>query len=30
MSVFWGLLGIILGVLWDKLKPHQTTRITTI
>ena len=30
MSVFWGLLGIILGVLWDRLKPHQTTRITTI
>jgi hypothetical protein len=28
MSMFWGLLGITLGAFWDKLKPHQTARIT--
>jgi predicted cobalt transporter CbtA len=30
MSIFWGLLGIILGTLWNRLKPHETTRITTV
>jgi predicted cobalt transporter CbtA len=30
MSIFWGLLGIILGALWDRLKPQETTRITTV
>lgn len=29
MSIFWGLLGIILGSFWDRLKPHETTRLTT-
>jgi predicted cobalt transporter CbtA len=29
MSVFWGLLGIILGAFWDKLKPHETAQIST-
>jgi len=29
MSIFWGLLGVILGTLWDKLKPHQTATIST-
>jgi predicted cobalt transporter CbtA len=28
MSVFWGLLGIILGAFWDKLKPHESARIS--
>jgi predicted cobalt transporter CbtA len=28
MSVFWGLLGIILGTFWDKLKPHETAKVT--
>lgn len=28
MSVFWGLLGIIFGTLWNKLKPHETAKIT--
>ena len=28
MSIFWGLLGIILGTFWDKLKPHESARIT--
>lgn len=28
MIVFWGLLGLILGALWDKTKPHETARIT--
>lgn len=30
MSIFWGLLGIILGAFWDRAKPHETTRITTV
>jgi predicted cobalt transporter CbtA len=29
MSVFWGLLGLILGTLWDKTRPHETARIAT-
>lgn len=28
MSVFWGLLGVILGTFWDKLKPHETAKIS--
>ena len=28
MSVFWGLLGVILGSLWEKLKPHETAKIS--
>jgi predicted cobalt transporter CbtA len=27
MSVFWGLLGMVLGSFWDKLKPHETAEI---
>ena len=30
MSVFWGLLGLILGALWDKTRPHETARIATV
>jgi predicted cobalt transporter CbtA len=30
VSVFWGLLGLILGALWDKTKPHETARIATV
>ena len=29
MSIFWGLLGLILGALWDRAKPHETAQITT-
>jgi predicted cobalt transporter CbtA len=29
MSVFWGLLGIIFGLFWDRFKPHETTKLTT-
>ena len=29
MSIFWGLLGLILGALWDRSKPHETAQITT-
>ena len=29
MSVFWGLLGIILGAFWDRLRPNETAQITT-
>jgi predicted cobalt transporter CbtA len=26
-TMFWGLLGVTFGALWDRLKPHETTRI---
>jgi predicted cobalt transporter CbtA len=29
MTIFWGLLGITLGALWDRLKPHETAQIAT-
>jgi|SRR5690606_6029470 len=28
MAIFWALLGIILGALWDKVRPHETARIS--
>jgi hypothetical protein len=28
MSVFWGVLGATFGTLWNKLKPHETAKIT--
>ncbi|MDQ3851369.1 MAG: CbtA family protein [Thermoproteota archaeon] len=30
MTVFWGLLGIILGAFWDKTKPHEKAKIATV
>jgi predicted cobalt transporter CbtA len=30
MSMFWGLLGIILGAFWDKTKPHERVKIATV
>lgn len=30
MGIFWGILGIALGSLWDKTKPHETAKIATI
>jgi predicted cobalt transporter CbtA len=30
MSIFWGLLGIIFGLFWDRLKPHETAKIATV
>ncbi|MDQ3888443.1 MAG: CbtA family protein [Thermoproteota archaeon] len=30
MSIFWGLLGIILGAFWDKTKPHEKTKVTMV
>jgi predicted cobalt transporter CbtA len=27
MTVFWALLGLILGSFWDKLRPHETSRV---
>jgi predicted cobalt transporter CbtA len=30
MSVFWGLLGLIFGALWDKFKPHETAKLATV
>lgn len=28
MSVFWGLLGVTLGAFWDRLKPHETAKVS--
>jgi hypothetical protein len=28
MSLFWGMMAVILGAFWDKLKPHETARIS--
>ncbi|HKZ61194.1 MAG TPA: CbtA family protein [Nitrososphaera sp.] len=28
VSMFWGLLGITFGAFWDKLKPHETAKIS--
>ena len=28
VSMFWGLLGVTLGAFWDRLKPHETARIS--
>jgi len=30
MAIFWGLLGIILGLFWDKLKPHETSKLVSV
>lgn len=30
MSVFWGLLGIILGAFWDKTKPHEKMKVAMV
>jgi hypothetical protein len=27
MGLFWGILGLILGLFWDKVKPHETSKI---
>lgn len=28
VTMFWGLLGLTLGAFWDRLKPHETARIS--
>ncbi|PWU79704.1 MAG: hypothetical protein DLM72_16105, partial [Candidatus Nitrosopolaris wilkensis] len=30
IAIFWGLMGIILGSFWDKLKPDETTKIASV
>jgi predicted cobalt transporter CbtA len=30
MSIFWGLLGIILGAFWDKTKPHEKMKVAMV
>jgi len=30
IGIFWGLMGIILGSFWDKLKLHETRKITSV
>jgi predicted cobalt transporter CbtA len=30
ISIFWGVLGIILGTFWDRFKPHETAKLATI
>jgi predicted cobalt transporter CbtA len=29
IGIFWGLLGVILGTLWDKTKPHETSKLVS-
>ena len=28
ITIFWGMLGAIFGTIWDKLKPHETARMS--
>ena len=30
MSVFWGVLGIVFGSFWDKLKPHEAAKVRAL
>lgn len=30
MSMFWGLLGILLGAFWDRLQPHEAAKIKAL
>ena len=30
MSIFWGLLAITFGAFWNRLKPHEVAKITTV
>ena len=30
MTVFWFVLGITFGLIWDRLKPHETTQFKTV
>jgi predicted cobalt transporter CbtA len=30
MSIFWGLMAITFGAFWDRLKPHEAAKITTV
>jgi predicted cobalt transporter CbtA len=27
MTIFWVVLGLVFGILWDKTKPHETARV---
>jgi hypothetical protein len=26
--MFWGLLGIVLGAFWDRLRPHEVAKVS--
>jgi len=30
MTVFWIVLGITFGLIWDKIKPHEPTQFKTV
>lgn len=30
IGIFWGILGLVLGLFWDKVKPHEATKITAM
>ena len=30
MVFFWGLLGVVFGIFWDRLKPHESAKISTL
>jgi predicted cobalt transporter CbtA len=29
IGTFWGVLGIIFGLLWDKFRLHETNKVTS-
>ena len=29
MAMFWVLLGVIFGILYDKIKPHETSKLVS-
>jgi predicted cobalt transporter CbtA len=30
MGIFWGILGLVLGTFWDRVKAHETAKFATI
>jgi len=30
MSIFWGVLAVMLGSFWDKTRPHESAKITIV
>jgi predicted cobalt transporter CbtA len=30
MVMFWGLMGLVFGSFWDKLRPHESAKISTV